>query len=85
MLQLDSLSKDDLIKLIKKYVILQKQLKTKNEELTNKLNEKTEHAPLANATSTDDLLEQEKFKVSSTVPQFGTVSLMALKLDPNGV
>jgi hypothetical protein len=36
---LDNFSKEELIKLIKKYVILQKQLKLKNEDLTNKLNE----------------------------------------------
>ena len=37
--KLDNFSKEELIKLIKKYVILQKQLKNKNEELTNRLNE----------------------------------------------
>ncbi len=36
---MDNFSKEELIKLIKKYVILQKQLKLKNEDLTNKLNE----------------------------------------------
>ena len=36
---MDNFTKEELIKLIKKYVILQKQLKAKNEELTNRLNE----------------------------------------------
>lgn len=35
--KLESLSRDDLLKLVKKYVALQKQLKTKNDELGAKL------------------------------------------------
>lgn len=62
--KLDNLSKDDLIKLVKKYIILQKTLKNKNEELTNKLKtfEDNKLEVASEDSSVDKLKELEKVK-----------------------